>query len=78
MAYFHLLKVNTDSLSSTAAQKQSKGDKRQSAASIGYVGIAMFCIVFGAIFIMDIGSLIRDARILMANLKEGYDRVFGC
>ncbi|KAL4235352.1 hypothetical protein ACF0H5_006987 [Mactra antiquata] len=72
------LQVDTVSLSSVAAQKKSKDDERPSAVSIGYVGIAIFCVVFGAIIFLDFGSIIRDARILMGNLNDGYERVFGC
>ncbi|WAQ99372.1 FCGBP-like protein [Mya arenaria] len=68
------LKVKKDKLSSVSAEKESASDERQSAASIGYLGIAMFVLVFGTIFILDLRALARDAKILFGNLKSGYTR----
>ncbi|WAQ99352.1 FCGBP-like protein [Mya arenaria] len=69
------LKVETDELSSVSAEKESASDERQSAASIGYLGIAMFVLVFGTIFILDLSALARDAIILFGNLNAGFTRV---
>ncbi|XP_053400721.1 uncharacterized protein LOC123557840 [Mercenaria mercenaria] len=72
------LQVDEDSLQTATAEKESASDERQSAANIGYIGICMFGVVFGTIFIMDISSLVRDLRILFANLREGFERLSDC
>ncbi|XP_053400723.1 uncharacterized protein LOC123557844 [Mercenaria mercenaria] len=72
------LKVDNDKLTAAKARRNSARDERKSAANIGYVGIGMFALVFGAVFIMDLGALKRDALILMANLKDGFGRLHDC
>jgi hypothetical protein len=77
---FNLLtfQVDPNDLQTASAQKESASDERQSAANIGYVGIGLFALVFGTIFIMDISSLVRDACILFSNLREGFQRLSDC
>ena len=70
--------VDPNALQTASAEKESASDKRQSAANIGYVGIGLFALVFGTIFIMDISSLVRDACILFSNLREGFQRLSDC
>ncbi|XP_060570124.1 uncharacterized protein LOC132728501 [Ruditapes philippinarum] len=72
------LKVDPNALQTASAQKESASDERQSAANIGYVGIGLFALVFGTIFIMDIFTLVRDACILFSNLREGFQRLSDC
>jgi hypothetical protein len=67
--------LNNDQLAATMSKKKSAADGRKSASNIGYVGIALFAVTFAIVFIMDLGALKRDALILFANLKDGYESV---
>lgn len=70
--------METETLTSATTKKISAGDKRQSAANIGYVGVGLFALVFGTIIILDVTALLRDAKIFLANLREGFGRLCSC
>ncbi|KAH3788284.1 hypothetical protein DPMN_154783 [Dreissena polymorpha] len=49
-------------------------DNRSSAKAVGLVGMIFLVLILGAIFVFDIGNIIRDLKTLRDNLRQG----FGC
>ena len=71
-----LIQVDTQTLLSETSQFESADDERQSAATVGYLGICMFAFVFGGLILMDLKFLIRDMMICMRNIREGAERLW--
>lgn len=67
--------VDSDKFSVEENEKISADDKRKSAANIGYVGVGVLAVAFSFIIALDVTSLVRDFRILAANLAFGYRRL---
>ncbi|KAK3777127.1 hypothetical protein RRG08_055871 [Elysia crispata] len=51
------LYLDKEILSTNVRRKTSAEDSRQSAQSVGYVGVIMLALTFGSIFVMDVPSL---------------------
>ncbi|XP_067660448.1 uncharacterized protein [Haliotis asinina] len=64
------LTVDKDTVSQAIRKKTSAPDHRQSAVSMGYVGIAVISSLFVGIFVLDAGSLYRDLLSLFKTLKD--------
>ncbi|XP_048243794.1 uncharacterized protein LOC124123795 isoform X1 [Haliotis rufescens] len=64
------LTVDKDTVSQAIRKKTSAPDHRQSAVSMGYVGIAVILSLFVGIFVLDAGSLYRDLLSLFKTLKD--------
>ena len=71
---FQFQKIDKEKLTSSVTRRISADDERKSAKNIGFMGIAVFALIFGTVFIMDIQALKRDALILLENLCDGFGR----
>ena len=71
-----LQQVDTQNLLSETSQYASAGDDRQSAQTVGYLGICMFAFVFGGLFLLDLTALARDMRIFARNVRGGLERLW--
>ncbi|XP_071083142.1 uncharacterized protein [Haliotis cracherodii] len=52
------LKVETKTLSKSVQKKTSSKDKRSSSTNMGFLAISLMCVVFGAVVIPDVASLV--------------------
>ncbi|KAH3814519.1 hypothetical protein DPMN_143021 [Dreissena polymorpha] len=68
------LVVDSNNLSSTQRKLNSMPDNRPLAKAVGVVGMILLVLKLGAIFVFDIGNIIRDLKTLRDNLRQG----FGC
>ncbi|KAH3788282.1 hypothetical protein DPMN_166418 [Dreissena polymorpha] len=67
------LKVDLNKLASTQRKLNSVPDNRSSAKAVGLVGMIFLVLIllFFAIFVFDIGNIIRDLKTLRDNLRQG-------
>ncbi|WAQ97423.1 hypothetical protein MAR_030113 [Mya arenaria] len=69
------LKVPVKDLSATKRKLISAPDYRTAAKAIGYVGVAFLVVSLGSIFLLDVPTLLNDAKMLVENMRN--NRFYG-
>ncbi|XP_052816389.1 uncharacterized protein LOC128242963 isoform X2 [Mya arenaria] len=67
------LKVPVKDLSATR-KLISAPDYRTAAKAIGYVGVAFLVVSLGSIFLLDVPTLLNDAKMLVENMRNVFPR----
>lgn len=71
----HDLEIDKKNISKHLRKYKSVNmDRRWQTLSVGYLGVAMLLLIFGGILLMDLGTVVRDIKMMLDNLRHYWGK----